>query len=395
MEQQQTIHQLQAQLEHSQQHVQELQQQLQQYQQQESAPPAEEQQVEEQHVEPPAPPPQLPDTSDEMQEACECGDILKIASLIGAGERPNSVAIDDGCTPVMIAIENIKTSAAKVLFGFGADLSLVNSNGENVLHLAASSGNSEAANWVLDNSTIGINSTDNNGMPAAMNAIWSGSLNCAILLFERGALISMVNNDGTNMLHFAANNGDAKAVKWLLENSTIDINSTSNIGNTPMMKALESKNLDIAKLLVERGANLFMKNDEGTRAIDTRSYNHEQLGPQVLLHAKELRWSAVKEFILLAAACQSQNRRVVNLSISMNDEEETILKRFRSVRLAASIFTIPGRLRHVGSYIIRSDIIVRDKKIPKPPDAVKLRVEAALKAAAGSSSSKKRGRSTK
>jgi ankyrin repeat protein len=162
-QQQQIIQQLQAQLEHAQQRNQELQQQnhhqqqqLQQYQQQESAPPAEEQQVEEQHVEPPAPPPQLPETSDTMERACQKGDTGKVLNLLLKGESPNSVD-NDGITPVMFAIMYGNLSVAKVLSGFGADLSIVEFDGLNALHYAARQGNDDAINWVLDNSAIDIN----------------------------------------------------------------------------------------------------------------------------------------------------------------------------------------------------------------------------------------------
>jgi ankyrin repeat protein len=328
--------------------------------------------------------------SGEMESACCKGDIAEIVSLIEAGESPNSVDAH-GYTPVMIAIFYERVSAAKVLFGFWGDLSIVDDSGGNLLHIAAQEGSSEAIKWLLINNTIGINSTDNEGMTAVHFAVCSGSLNSAILLFESGASLSMVNNDGKNLLHYAANDGNDKAINWVLENSTLGINSADSHGNTPMTLALKWGRLASATLLVERGANLFLKDDEGTRAIDVRVNDRpdgEPLGPQVLLHAKQLRWAAVKEFALLATACQSPTHGQMANTPTIYDDDATILSRFRSVRLAASIFAIPGLLRLVGSYIIRSEIIVRDKAIPKPPDGVKLRVEAALKAAAGRSSSK-------
>jgi hypothetical protein len=182
----------------------------------------------------------------------------------------------------------------------------------------------------------------------------------------------------------------------LLDNSSIDVNSVTNAGLAPIMRTLRYGNLASSKLLVERGANLFLKNNDGKRAIDIRLHNFSiRLGPHVLLHAKELRWSAIKELTLLSKACLSPDRRVVaNISMSMDTNDEAILSRYRSARLVASILGCQYVSRKIASYIIRSDIIVRDKSIPKPPDAVKLRVEATLKAAASSSSSKKRGRET-
>jgi hypothetical protein len=371
--------------------IQELQQQL---QQQGNALPAEEQQIEEEQEEPPVLPPQLPLTSQEMRTACDGGDVAKIICLIEAGENTNSANVY-GYTPIMFAIMYGKISPVKVLFGFGADLSIVTGSGSSVIHIAADFDTEEAIKWLLINSTIDINLTDNYSTTAVHFAMLDRHLNTVMLLFERGALLSIADDIGMNLLHIAAKYCDVKAINWVLDNSTLDINSANGSGNTPMTLALLWGRLASAKLLIERGANLFMKDNNGERFIDVRSMNPSGaalLGPQVLLHAKELRWAAIKEFILLSKACQSPHRRVTtDMALSMDDDDATILSRFRSIRLTASIFAIPGLLRHIGSYIIRSDIIVRDKSIPKPPDAVKLRVEATLKAAAN----KKRGRSTK
>jgi ankyrin repeat protein len=148
--------------------------------------------------EPPAPPsPQLPLTSMEMSNACQygAGDIGKIVSLLEAGESPNSVnAI--GYTPVMAAIWYMNMSAAKVLFGFGADLSITNNEGRNVLHLAVGLGNAATLSWVLDNSMISIDSTGDDGVTAAMMALNCGNFDAVKLLFERGASLTIVENNG-------------------------------------------------------------------------------------------------------------------------------------------------------------------------------------------------------
>jgi ankyrin repeat protein len=148
----------------------------------------------------------------------------------------------------MRAIEGGELSAAKVLFGFGADLSIVDGEGQSLLHAAAEGGHDEAVIWLLHNSTIGINSTDNEGRTAVHLAMLNRHLDNVELLFERGALLSMVANNGRhNMLHIAANNGDVKAFNWVLENSTLDINSADRKGDTPMTLALKGGRLSSAK----------------------------------------------------------------------------------------------------------------------------------------------------
>jgi ankyrin repeat protein len=208
-----------------------------------------------------------------MFSACRGGNVAKIVNLIEAGESPKSVNVNvngGGSTPVMMAIQWSKLSAAKVLFGFGADLSIVDNNGINALHCAAESDDIETINWLLDNSTIDINAIDHDGWTAAILAMELNKFDAVKFLHARGADLSIVNHKGRNSLHIAARNGDVKAIKWLLENSTLDINLADDEGSTPIMICLNWNELASAKLLVERGSNLFLKDEEGTRAIDIR-----------------------------------------------------------------------------------------------------------------------------
>jgi ankyrin repeat protein len=211
-QQAQLIEQLQQENQHQQvqhqqsQQIQELQQQNLQLQQQGNAPSAEEQQVEKEQEEPPPPPPLLPEISDAMVSACQSGDTGKIISLIEAGESPNSVDAH-GYTPVVLALLIGRLSAVKVLFGFGADLSIVDGNGGNILHVAAKEGNIDAINWLLDNSSIDIDSTNNHGSTAALFAMWSVwdyRLKIVMLLVERGALLSIVDRACFTMLRVMA-----------------------------------------------------------------------------------------------------------------------------------------------------------------------------------------------
>jgi hypothetical protein len=74
---------------------------------------------------------------------------------------------------------------------------------------------------------------------------------------------------------------------------------------------LGRKHLASAKLLVERGGDLFVKNNKGVHAIDIGTSIEDegvQLSAQVLRHAEDLRWSAIKELLLLSNACQSPTR---------------------------------------------------------------------------------------
>jgi ankyrin repeat protein len=182
----------------------------------------------------------------------------------------------------------------------------------------------------------------------------------------------MANNDGKNALHMAAVGGDKECIEWVLATTSIDVNSVTSNGTNSIARALLKGHVDAAIYLVERGSNLFIKNSNGVRAIDTAVFDAETdgdegvvaevLGPQVLQHAIDLRWASVMPLLLLFKTCSSTHNSITSPTIS--------------------VFMNFGLIRDwIAPFLLRTDIIVRDLSIPHPPkepDAVKRRVEATL-----------------
>ena len=94
--------------------------------------------------------------------------------------------------------------------------------------------------------------------------------------------------------------GDRDCLECLLANTPIDVNSINNNGETPIMYSLHQNKLNGSKFLVEKGANFFMKRNNGIRAIDhhvvrgrgnhvSGNPNEVFLGLEVLQHALDLR----------------------------------------------------------------------------------------------------------
>jgi hypothetical protein len=143
------------------------------------------------------------------------------------------------------------------------------------------------------------------------------------------------------------------------------------------MLALKNGRLNVAKFLVELGANLFLEDVYDIRAIDIIcEYTDDNLGPQVLEHAQNLRWNSVKQFLLLSKACQSSRR--FTAEVALDDDVNTLLLCFKSARLVASVLGSPDLASKIASFLVRSNIIVCDPLIPRPPDAIKARVEAEI-----------------
>jgi ankyrin repeat protein len=153
----------------------------------------------------------------------------------------------------------------------------------NSLRTACQEGHAETIIRLLD-AGKSVNCVIGSGETPIMRALWYRHLHVAIMLAGRGADLLRVSDYGSNVLHFAAAGGDCECIEWVLANTSFEINSTNNTGITSIRWALINNNLDAAKLLVVKGANLFKKGDDGRSAMDCC------WGLEVLQHARDLIW---------------------------------------------------------------------------------------------------------
>jgi hypothetical protein len=171
-------------------------------------------------------------------------------------------------------------------------------------------------------------------------------------LLGRGADLSRVDHhDVSNILHLASVGNDCDCINWVLANTNIDINSTDHDNDNAIRLSLRATRisangrLDAAKLLLEKGANLFMENVSGVSSMD------EELGPQVFQHAKDLIWKSVKPLLLLSASCSTSNPQ--------SDPSRAIPPSL------INALSITGIVRdYIAQYLMRTDIIIRDPSIP-------------------------------
>lgn len=88
------------------------------------------------------------------------------------------------------------------------------------------------------------------------------------LLHTPGIEPQKVDNDGFTALHWAAWSGLPQCSAALIDVGGLDINAADNSGYTPLMLAALRGNVEVVRLLLEKGADLSLKNRHGQTAAD-------------------------------------------------------------------------------------------------------------------------------
>ena len=167
----------------------------------------------------------------DFAKAAKFDDVSTVQSLLTKGVNPNTV--DANGNPMLIlAIKDRSTNVIDLLLGDPKiDVDLSNKSGETPLMIASIEGN----------------------LPLVKT-----------LVLQNKALIDHIS---WTPLHYACAKGHLEVAQFLIANgATVDSLSLGN--TTPLMMAVQSGNEQLVKLLLDKGADLQIRNAQGLTAID-------------------------------------------------------------------------------------------------------------------------------
>jgi ankyrin repeat protein len=94
--------------------------------------------------------------------------------------------------------------------------------------------------------------------------------------------VNACNTDGDNALHCVVRWGDVSAAKALID-AGVDVNKAGDLGYTPLRVACINGNVEIVRLLVEKGGDLFAMSEGDIPFSSARLAGHHEvcdiLGP--------------------------------------------------------------------------------------------------------------------
>ncbi|XP_071094732.1 putative ankyrin repeat protein RF_0381 [Haliotis cracherodii] len=202
-----------------------------------------------------------------LHAACWGGNVEIVKYILTQNIVDINVKGQDMSTPVLKAAYKGHKEVFNVLVRKNADVLVIESSNDGILHLACFGGNMEIIKYILTNCSIDVNDVGEDGFTAAMIAASKGRKDMFDLLLQNRADLSLVDDTKNNILHKACEGGNMELVKHIFEQNTVEINSQSDIGWTPAMEAAYEGHLEVLKLLVSKGADLTLVNDEDNNIL--------------------------------------------------------------------------------------------------------------------------------
>ncbi|KAJ0105934.1 hypothetical protein Patl1_19539 [Pistacia atlantica] len=190
----------------------------------------------------------------------------------------------------------------KRLIGAGADPNKTDYDGRSPLHIAASKGNEDMTVFLIEKG-VDVNVSDKSGNTPLLEAVKNGHDQIASLLSNAGA--SLIVDDAGDFLCKIVARKDLDLLKRVLAHGT-NPNSKNYDHRTPLHIAAAEGLLSFAKLLIETGASVFVKDRWGNIPLDESRINGDKNMMKLLEVA---RTSQMSEFSICHQKIQDKLQR--------------------------------------------------------------------------------------
>jgi ankyrin repeat protein len=187
------------------------------------------------------------------------------ALLIFVAYQLSHAQTPDQITDFAKAAKFDNVSEVNLLLKKGVNPNTVDAYGNPMLILAIKDKSTNVIDLLLSNKNIDVDLSNKSGETPLMMASIDGNLPLVKTLVL--AHKAQIDHIGWTPLHYACAKGHLEVAQFLVANgATIDSLSVGN--TTPLMMAVQSGNEQLVKFLLDKGADLQLKNNNGLTAID-------------------------------------------------------------------------------------------------------------------------------
>ena len=192
-------------------------------------------------------------------------------------------AVDaDGNTPLMFAVKSGKREVAEYLLKKGAKVDYIDNFGVSPLHLATRKNSLELVTLFLEYGA-NINICDNYNQTPIFDAVMENNPKMIELLFENGAKISYQNREGRTPLMVSSYNKFRQEAMCTLLKLGADVNVVDKMGRDAFMHAINNNNGAMMDILLKAGAVINRKDMAGFTPLMICAKRGNREGVRVLI----------------------------------------------------------------------------------------------------------------
>jgi hypothetical protein len=210
-------------------------------------------------------------TASDILEASRSGELQLVQTILDRDTTAIRMSNDRGSTALHFAAENGHLQIVELLLDRGADVEVIDVDGDTPLMCAAITGQSEIFKMLLSRGAdADVLNVNENGV--LHYAAMSGSVEIVRLLLDKGADIEKSDSWGRTPLSMAVQENKQELVKFLLENGA-DIENMDCYAYTPLYVARATGNVDMVQLLLDNGANEKRPVGMTARALNNENFS--------------------------------------------------------------------------------------------------------------------------
>jgi uncharacterized protein len=199
-------------------------------------------------------------TMEEFIDAIKKGNQSRVQELMNQDSSLAKVRTDTGVSALLLAIYYNEMNIAEMIAGQVGELNIFE---------AASLGKGDRVRFLVDRDPALVNAFSPDGFPVLGLACFFSHPDVAVLLVERGADVNLPSQNKARVapLHSAAASRQVVIARLLLEHGA-SVNATQQGGFTPLHEAAQNGQVDMIKLLLEFEADPNQVCTDGRTPLD-------------------------------------------------------------------------------------------------------------------------------
>lgn len=228
-----------------------------------------------------------------------------------------------------------------------ANLGHLDKEGQSILHVAAEKGSLEVLNLLKTSSDFNVDQPDFLGNTPLFSSLKNpNNLNTSWFLLN-GADVNHKNENECTFLHFLAQYSTPDLAANLLERTKIDLNCTESLYNwSPLFFAVHGQNIPMIRYLVESGANLHQKDKHNCNLLHV--CNSVQVAQALLdLGLTDINAQDDEDWTPLFYAVSNNNFELVKLFLAQGFSVTHKKRNGRTITHIAAALSSPTILQHL------------------------------------------------